>query len=330
MSRPRPTIEEVARRAGVSPATVSRVLNGTARVSREKVRAVLQAVEDLGYTPSPTAQNLARGRSHAVGIILSDFASPFFSPILEIITLELEETPFRPIAVPGHWSLVRELEALDFLRKHQVEALLLLGTSLTTEALQNLGIPVIGFGHPLNGKQIWSLYLENREAAYRATQYLIAKGHRRIAHISSHRGGMDIRDRLLGYRKAMREAGLEALVVYGNLEEEGGYRAMAEVLALDPEVTAVFAVNDQTAIGARLYLYERGIPVPERISLLGFDDIPLAAYQVPPLTTVRQPAQAIGQALAQALKAVLEGGKPEFQPIPLALVERDSVKEVRA
>ncbi len=119
MTRTRPTIEEVARRAGVSPATVSRVLNGTARVSPEKVRAVLQAVEELGYAPSPLAQGLATGRSYAVGILISDFASPFFGPILEALTLELETTPYRPIAVPGHWSPVRELEALEFLKAHR-------------------------------------------------------------------------------------------------------------------------------------------------------------------------------------------------------------------
>ncbi|GAA5335187.1 MULTISPECIES: LacI family DNA-binding transcriptional regulator [Thermus] len=330
MTRTHPTIAEVARRAGVSPATVSRVLNGTARVSREKVRAVLQAIEELGYTPSPLAQSLAKGRSYAVGILLPDFGSPFYGPILEAITLELEATPFRPIAVPGHWSLVRELEALDFLRGHRVEAVVLLGTSLEESALKPLGVPVLAFGQALTGPQTWSLVLDNREAAYRATRYLLEKGHRHIAHISSHRGGADVRERLQGYRKAMREAGLAPRVVYGNLQEDGGYEATKELFARFPDTTAVFAANDQTAIGARLYLYERGIKVPEDVSLVGFDDIPLAAYQIPPLTTVRQPAREIGRALAQALKALLEGEVPTLFPIPLQLVERSSVKEVGA
>ncbi|GAA5337923.1 LacI family DNA-binding transcriptional regulator [Thermus antranikianii] len=328
MVRSRPTIEEVARRAGVSPATVSRVLNGTARVSRDKVRAVLEAVEALGYTPSPQAQSLAKGRSYAVGIILPDFSSAFYGPILEAITLELESTPFRPIAVPGHWSLVRELEALDFLKGHRVEALLLLGTSLESSALKNLDMPVLAFGQPLEGPKVWSLVLDNRQAAYRATRYLLDKGHRKIAHISSHRGGMDIRERLLGYRKAMREAGLEVRVVYGNLQEDGGYRATQELLSRYPDTTAIFAANDQTAFGARLYLFEQGVRVPEDISLVGFDDIPLAAYHIPPLTTVRQPAGEVGHALIEALKNLLEGKEPQFPFIALDLVERASVKEV--
>ena len=183
MTKARPTIAEVARRAGVSPATVSRVLNGTARVSPEKVRAVLQAVEELGYAPSPLAQGLATGRSYAVGILLSDFASPFFGPILEALTLELEATPYRPIAVPGHWSLVRELEALEFLKAHRVEALVLLGTALDGEALGELGIPVLAFGQRVEGPKAWSLCLDNQQAAYEATRYLIDRGHTRIVHI---------------------------------------------------------------------------------------------------------------------------------------------------
>ncbi|WP_347241972.1 LacI family DNA-binding transcriptional regulator [Thermus sp.] len=330
MPEARPTINEVARRAGVSPATVSRVLNGTARVSQEKVRAVLQAVEELGYAPSPLAQGLATGRSYAIGILICDFASPFFGPILEALTLELEATPYRPIAVPGHWSLVRELEALEFLKAHRVEALVLLGTALGGEALADLGIPILAFGQRLEGPKAWSLYLDNQKAAYEATRYLLDRGHARILHISSHRGGMDVRDRLLGYRKAMREAGLEARVVYGDLEEEGGYLAAAEALRRYPDTTAIFAANDQTAFGARLYLYERGLRVPEDVSLVGFDDIAISAYQIPPLTTVRQPVRDIGVALGRALRAVLEGEVPALPRLELALVERASVREVGA
>lgn len=325
MVKTHPTIVEVARRAGVSPATVSRVLNGTARVSREKVRAVLKAVEELGYVPSPLAQNLARGRSYAVGILLPDFASPFYGPILQAIALEMESSAFRPIAVSGHWSLTRELEALEFLKAHRVEALVLLGASLEGPVLEGLGIPVLAFGQPLEGDRIHSLYLDNLSAAYRATAYLIARGHEKVVHISSHRGGADVRDRLLGYRKAMREAGLTPRVVYGDLLEGGGYRAAKELLQRFPDTTALFVANDQMAIGARLYLYERGLRVPEDVSLIGFDDIPLAAYQIPPLTTVRQPAWEVGLALASALRQVLEGGRPAFPDLALTLVERASV-----
>ncbi|RTG94901.1 substrate-binding domain-containing protein [Thermus scotoductus] len=138
------------------------------------------------------------------------------------------------------------------------------------------------------------VYLDNFSAAYRATAYLIAKGHEKVVHISSHRGGADVRDRLLGYRKAMREAGLTPRVVYGDLLEGGGYKAAGELIQRFPDATALFVANDQMAIGARLYLYERGLRVPEDVSLIGFDDIPLAAYQIPPLTTVRQPAWEVG------------------------------------
>lgn len=329
MNRSRPTITEVARLAGVSPATVSRVINGTARVSKEKAKVVLEAMEALGYSPNPQAQSLARGRSFSVGIILPDFSSPFFGPILEVITAEFEPTPFRFIPVPGHFSPIQEMEALEFLKAHRVEALVLLGTSLTPAVLSETGIPILSFAQPVEGARSWSLLLNNRQAAYHATRYLLEKGHRNIVHISSNRGAMDIRERLVGYRKAMQEAGLEARVVYGNLQEDGGYRAAAEILTRYPDTTAIFTANDQTAFGVRFYLYEQGLDVPEDISLLGFDDVTLAAYQIPPLTTVRQPAKEIGHALAEALKAILSGQEPQLPVIPLRLIERGSVKEVR-
>ncbi len=139
-----------------------------------------------------------------------------------------------------------------------------------------------------------------------------------------------MRERLLGYRKAMREAGLEARVVYGNLEEDGGYLAAEEAFRRYPDTTAIFAANDQTAFGARLYLYQRGLRVPEDVSLMGFDDVALSAYQTPPLTTVRQPIQEIGMALGRALRAVLGGESPNLPHLELALVERASVREVGA
>lgn len=119
-------------------------------------------------------------------------------------------------------------------------------------------------------------------------------------------------------------------MVYGDLEEEGGYRAAAEAFRRYPDTTAIFAANDQTAFGARLYLYEQGLRVPEDVSLVGFDDIALSAYQIPPLTTVRQPIQDIGIALGRALRAVLAGEVPTLPRLELRLVERASVREVRA
>ncbi|WP_117236999.1 LacI family DNA-binding transcriptional regulator [Thermus sediminis] len=330
MTRSRPTIQEVARAAGVSPATVSRVLNGTARVSREKVRAVLRAVEELGYTPSPLAQSLATGRSYAVGILVPSLSSPFYGPILEAITQELLTSEYRPIAVPTHWSLIEELEALEFLRMHRVEALIVLGTRLDAKAFQRCGVPILAYGQPLEGHEAYTLEVNNLEAAHRATCYLLAKGHRQIVHITSHQGGRDIQERYLGYRKAMREAGLPTRVLYGNLQEDGGYKVADELLERFPKATAVFAANDQTAIGLRLRLWERGVRVPEDLSLVGFDDIDLAAYQTPPLTTVRQPTRVIGQTLAAAAKAILQGQKPSLPPTHLQVIERHSVKEVRA
>jgi len=330
MTRSRPTIQEVARAAGVSPATVSRVLNGTARVSREKVRAVLKAVEELGYTPSPLAQSLATGRSYAVGILVPSLSSPFYGPILEAITQELLTSEYRPIAVPTYWSLIEELEALEFLRMHRVEALIVLGTSLDARAFQALDVPILSYGQALEGDRTYTLEVNNLEAAYHATRYLLSKGHRHIVHITSHQGGRDIQERYLGYRRAMREMGLPTRVLYGNLQEDGGYQVADELLKRFPEATAVFAANDQTAIGLRLRLWERGVRVPEDLSLVGFDDIDLAAYQTPPLTTVRQPTRAIGQTLAAAAKALLQGQNPSLSPLSLQLVERFSVKEVRA
>lgn len=224
---------------------------------------------------------------------------------------------------------MRELEALEFLKAHRVEALVLLGTALDGEALGELGIPVLAFGQRVEGPKAWSLCLDNQQAAYEATRYLIDRGHTRIVHISSHRGGMDVRDRLLGYRKAMREAGLRARVVYGDLEEEGGYRAAAEAFRRYPDTTAIFAANDQTAFGARLYLYEQGLRVPEDVSSWGLTTSPLAPTRSP--AHHRAPAHPRHRHRpGPRAPGGPRGEVPTLPRLELRLVERASVREVRA
>jgi LacI family transcriptional regulator len=318
------TIHEVARRASVSPATVSRVLNGTVRVSNEKRQAVLEVIRQLEYTPSPFARNLSTGRSRAVGILVPDFGGAYYWPILAGIAEQLEEIDYLGIPGIGQWNTKRESEVIEFFNAQKVEALLVLGSKTGSALLKNVRVPVVTLGGNTS-EGVYSLNLNHEEAGFRATKYLIEHGHRRIVHISSEQGANDIRQRAKGYRRAMLEAQLEPLVVNGNLLEDGGYHGARVALQNWSDTTALFASDDLMAFGALHYATKHGLHVPNDLSLIGFDDISMAAYMNPPLTTIRQPLEEMGALLGRAVRKLLEGRTPELPSLELRLIERASV-----
>jgi LacI family transcriptional regulator len=318
------TIHEVARRASVSPATVSRVLNGTVRVSAAKRQAVLEAIRQLEYTPSPIARNLSTGRSRAVGILVPDFGGAYYWPILAGLAEQLEEIGYLGIPGIGQWNTKREFEIIDFFISHKVEALLVLGSRTGAELLKNVRVPVVTLGGNTS-QGVHSLNLNHEQAGFNATKYLIDRGHSRIVHISSEQGATDVRERVKGYRRAMREAQLEPCIVNGSLLEDGGFQGARVAFERWADTTAIFAADDLMAFGVLHYAAEHGLRVPTDLSLIGFDDISMAAYMNPPLTTIRQPLEEMGALLGRVVRKLLEGRTPELPSLELRLIERASV-----
>jgi LacI family transcriptional regulator len=329
------TLAQVARAAGVSASTVSRILNGTAQVSHEKREAVERALSQLNYRPNVLAQGLASGRTMSVGVVTQDISSPFYGDMLRGIEQGLSGSGYMPIFADGHWSAVEESAAIDVLLARKVDGVIVLGGAVPDEYLRNVARtrPLVVFGRTVPGIEGQCLKLDNEKAAYAVTRHLIEFGHRRIAHIAGPVAHRDARDRRAGYEAALRDAGLAVvpeLVLEGDFLEPSGFLAAARLFEGREMFSAIFAANDQMAYGARLALHRKGVRVPEDISLVGFDDLPSSTYTTPPLTTVRQPTFDLGVVTGQAILRMLSGGSPSMPQIELPLMIRESTTLLRA
>jgi LacI family transcriptional regulator len=327
---PRPvTLSDVARAAGVSVSSVSRILAGKARVSRATEARVLHHAEALGYRPNLHAQGLARGRSGVIGVLSQHRASSFYGSMLEGVEIALMETTYHAIFASAHWNIAHERAALDLLLRYRVDGIIMLGGLLDDEQLAAIDerTPLIVVGRAFSVDPERCLEMDNVEAAARATRYLIELGHRRIAHIAGPSFVPETPTRLAGYERALREAGIEPdpqLVVEGDFLFESGSLGVDELLARDTGFTALFTANDWMAYGARSALDRHGLRVPEDVSLVGFDDDPVAEWQTPPLTTMRQPTAEVGSAAAAAILRVLAGEEPALPTFEPELIVRAS------
>jgi LacI family transcriptional regulator len=332
------TIVDIAEKANVSPSTVSRVLRNSAGVAAQKRAAVMRAVDELEYQPNIFAQSLASGQSMTVGVLTQNFGSPFYDAILEGILLEMENTDYWPLFADGRWHPEMERRAIDMFTGRRVDGLIIIGGRISEGDIQKIArkTPVIVVARKLKSAPDQCIYMDNFQAAYDATNYLLERGHRNIAHITAavvyDETVDDIHQRRLGYEQALRDAGIEPdprLLVEGTLQQPSGVLAMEMLLSRGRPFSAIFAANDQMAFGARLALYRRHIRVPEEISLVGFDDDISAAYMVPPLTTTRQPAQEMGKKAAAGILQMIQGEQPRFTPMQATLIPRQSVVKIR-
>ncbi|HLO95496.1 MAG TPA: LacI family DNA-binding transcriptional regulator [Burkholderiaceae bacterium] len=324
------TLGMVAQASGVSPSTVSRILNGTAVVSAEKKAAVDRAIAELGFVPNPIARGLAGGRTMSIGVITQFIDSPFFGVAMRGIEETLSAAHYSALFVSGHWDVEVEQRCIDTLMSRRVDGMIILNGRVGDAALRQLAkqVPTVVTGRSIKAPNLYAMDYDHREGARLATQHLIARGHRDIAHIGGDLSHSDARERLAGYQAALEAAGIPfrpALVECGNYLEEGGRKAAERLLASPQHFTALFAANDQMAMGATLALHKAGLRVPQDISLVGFDDLDLATHMTPPLTTVHQASLELGRLTAQALLEMLAGGKPELRLPEPRLVERDSV-----
>jgi LacI family transcriptional regulator len=327
------TIREVSRRANVSMSTVSRVLNGTAPVAEATRQRVLEAVDELGYTPNAFAQGLVTNRSGGVGVVVNALTSAFFGLILRGIETAVEEAGMHMMVASGHADPERERAAADFLRQRRSDALIIQfdGTpDLELIELARGELPTVVLGRYVAELADRCVYLDNEMGGAMATRHLIERGHRRIAHIAGPLSVPDARSRLQGYRQALEGAGLpydEDLVIESDFMVDGGHASTERLLERDLDITALFAANDEMAAGAIVALGEAGYRLPDDISIVGFDDVVLARHLHPALTTVKQPLREMGRAAAQIALAAIEGREVEvqrrFEP---ELVERTSVK----
>ncbi len=333
-SPPPSTLMDVARLAGVSPSTVSRILNGTARVSEDKRLAVLAAITKVNFAPNQMAQGLKKGRSMTIGIVVQDISSPFFDETLRGVDDGLKGTGYASVIVSGHWNAEEEAERIRLLLARKVDGIILLSGRMSDEAvLQFSGQrPIVSTGRALHTRSALGIKLDNEHGAWLAVHHLIELGHRRIAFVSGPANNHDADERLTGYLRALREADIgpdPKLIVEGNFHESSGLLAVNHLFDTQQQFSAVFAANDLSAYGVRLCLYRKGIRVPDDISLVGFDDLPGSSYTTPPLTTVRQPLYDIGLIATNALRRLINGDTVGSEVPPLELIVRETTRRVR-
>lgn len=327
------TVLDVAREAGVSPSTVSRILNGTARVTSDKRQAVEEAIRKLDFRPNLFARSLKTGTTMTVGILTQDVESPFYGRAMKGIEEGLAGTGYAPIIVSGHWNAAEEAERVRLLMARRIDGLVILTGHLDDRQIAEFARhqPIVVTGRQLDAPQVRAFAFDQEGGGYLATRHLLTLGHRSIAHIAGPADHTDATDRRAGYERALREAGVPLrpeLVVQGDFMESGGLLAMNRLLDSAQPFTAVFAANDQTAFGARMAMYRRGVRVPDDVSLLGVDDLPGAAYATPPMTTVHQPLYEMGLAAAQALLGMLGHHGVQTPVPPLELVVRETTRRI--
>ena len=308
------TLHEVARRAGVSAMTVSRVVNGRGRVDSETRQRVEEAIQALDYVPNRIARGLISQKTQTIGIIVPDIVNPFFAPVVRGAESAARKAGYRVLLCNSEGDLRLEREYIEDLVAHRVEGLLLAPASDRSRSsilsLLRGGFPLVLIDRALPDADCDLIVSDNAQGARRLIEHLIAIGHREIAHVSDAEDTSTGRERLRGYREALEAAGIPfqpELVIRTTVDRIGGYRAAQEILARDPLPTAIFAVNNMTAVGTMEALRERSLSVPKDMGLVCFDDVEHLAVLSPILTVIDQPAETFGSLGVQLLLERMTG-----------------------
>ncbi|MCX6027623.1 MAG: LacI family DNA-binding transcriptional regulator [Chloroflexi bacterium] len=328
------TRDDVARRAGVSPATVSYVINNGPRpVSPETRARVLEAIRETGYQPNAIARSLRRQKTSTLGLVIPDTNNPYFVEVARGVETVAFEHGFKVVLCHSNYDSDREVQYMDLLGAERAAGVIWIPStesSAPAERLIEHQVPLVILDRTVNGVRSPSVVADNFRGGYLATQHLISLHHRRIGLIVRPVVLSHSEERARGYAAALLEHDLpveEKLIVPGGFRLENGHAAACSLLGLDPPPTAIFAYNDIMAIGALRAAYQRGLRVPGDLSIVGFDDIPEAAFTCPSLTTISQPKSEMGRRGAELLLALIGGQSSSSDaqpPLGVYLVVRES------
>jgi DNA-binding LacI/PurR family transcriptional regulator len=305
--RESPTIHDVARRAGVSIATVSRVLNGTARVKDDRIQRVHAAVEALKYQPNRSARTLRVRRSNVIGLLVSNIDNPFFTALVHGVETVAQRAGFSVILANTGEVFERERQCVEVLCAEQVAGAIVVPTRdnhRTMRLFKEHGIPVVTVDRRIDDRTIDSIVVDNVRGAHDAVTHLIGNGYRRIGMITGPQSTTTGRERFEGYRQALLDAGISpdpALERYGTFKQESGREMAEELLSLQPPPDALFVANNLMTLGALEAIYARNLRIPADLAIVGFDEMPWAALASISLTTVSQPVYELGSTAALRL-----------------------------
>jgi LacI family transcriptional regulator len=327
------TITDVARAAGVSIKTVSRVINAAGYVRDATRHRVARAIQRLGYRPNALARGLVTGRSRSIGLVIADVVNPFFPPLVRAVEDVAAARGYTVILADTDEDAARERGALSVLLEKQVDGLILCASRVRAGLLRRIadsGVPLAMINRALSHPRAIGVVADGVVGGRLATEHLLRLGHTRIAYLAGPRASASNRNRFRGYRDALAARGIPfqpSLVAGGVPSLAGGMEAMASLLAAAPGPTAVFAFDDLMALGALAELRRRRIRVPEDMALVGYDNIDLAGFIDPALTTVDQPKAQMGQLAATLLLDLIETGsvpRPRTRVLMPRLIVRAS------
>lgn len=325
------TIKDVAKRAGVAVSTASYALNGVKKVSEATLEKVMQAAEDLNYQKNGFASDLKRTKTNTIALILRDLSGPFYSELIRGIQEVTTSNGYDLIACSALGG--DESTATKFLKEKRVDGAIVLAHNISDDLIGssvNGDFPVVVLDRHMDHEDILHVEVNNHQGGVLATEHLIEKGHKSIGFISGPKNTHDSELRYNGYREALEKHGLpfhSRFKITGDFTRGSGYRSTKMLIAQQNLPDAIFYANDEMAIGGLKAFSENGIRVPEDISVIGFDDIQLAEYVNPPLTTIRQPKYEVGALSAHMIFQMLSGEEVEkHYSLVTELVERESVR----
>jgi LacI family transcriptional regulator len=328
------TIDQVAKAAKVSPATVSRVLNGTAKVSAEKEKAVRKAVAKYNFTPNATARRLAGGRSGLIALLMEEsseefFLNPFWGQVVQGFSTAITDAGLHPLLLIRPKSRTED-SLFSTLQAGQMDGLAIFSWHRPLKSFEKMLDPkmAVVFGGDLGGSKKYPYVdVDNVKGGYLATKHLIDSGCKNIVTITGDLKLQSGRDRLDGYEKAITSVGMklnDQLIIHGDYTQSKAEELCRQLIKSKIKFDGVFAGNDLSALGVINVLLQNGISVPNKVKVVGFDDSPVASRNQPSITTIRQPIRELGAQVAHSLLAVLDGQEVEDKVLDVKLVKRQS------
>jgi LacI family transcriptional regulator/LacI family repressor for deo operon, udp, cdd, tsx, nupC, and nupG len=325
------SIYDIAKRAKVAPSTVSRALQDHPRIGEQTRERIKQIAREMDYVPSTVARSLFANRTWTIGMIVPTIPDPFMGRIVEGVEHVAIEAGFNVLLSTSQNDRQRELTIIDIFQQRRVDGIIVYSSDLINQYSQSLGpnkVPTVIINEPELEETIHCVTVNEAQAAQSAVEHLIALGHRHIGYIGNINRLRSNQHRLNGYRTALEAAGIafdSTLVITPSTPLDYTRHGESSLeLFLAAGITAVFCFNDLTAMGLLLGCYKRGLVVPDDISVVGFDDIDMSAYAIPPLTTMRQPRFDLGRQAMHMMFDLLDGQQPENQILPCELVIRQT------
>jgi len=325
------SIYDVAKKAKVSPSTVSRALQDHPRIGATTKKRIQELAKEMGYVPNTVAKSLVANQTWTIGIELAAISDPFMGRVVEGVEQAAIEVGFNLIVSTSQHDRQREIAGIEMLQKRRVDGIIVLASHLFyqfPQFFERSRVPIVFINEQKPGKTMHFVSIDDVHGAQLAVEHLIALGHRRIGYVGVTNRAKSNQYRLKGYQDVLEAAGIASdptLIFTSNHikdDAKGGETSLEPLLAAG--ATAVFCFNDTTAMGLLAACHKRGVSVPDNLSIIGFDDIDMAAYSIPPLTTIRQPRFELGQRAMQMMLDLLAGQEPENQIVPGELVVRQS------